>query len=257
VATLRAILFDVDDTLYSTTAFAALARRRAVEAMVAQGLDLPFEEVTRELYEVIGEFTSNYSHHFDKLLLRLPRESWAGINRAILIAAGITAYHATKSELQAFPDVLPFMARVKAHTDLRLGIVTHGLEMKQAEKLLLLGVLPYIDRGAIFISDQVGISKPNPKLYTKALDDLGLAPEETMYVGDNPAHDIDPPNGLGMITVRMRRENRYTEVESLTRADYDIGSLSELVPALESDFGLELGPEAPRADAPADEGAGA
>ncbi len=243
---LRAILFDVDDTLYSTTAFAALARRRAVEAMVAQGLRLSVEEVSRELYEVIGEFTSNYSHHFDKLLLRLPPASWAGINRAILIAAGITAYHATKSELEPFPDVLPFMRRVTAHTDLRLGVVTHGLEMKQAEKLLLLGVLPHLDPRAIFISDQVGISKPNPKLYTKALDDLGLRAEETMYVGDNPAHDIDPPNGLGMITVRMRRENRYTQVESLTAADYDIASLDELVPALERDFGLQLGPE-PRA----------
>lgn len=237
---LRAIFFDVDDTLYSTTQFAALARHRAVSAMVAQGIDLPVETVERELGEVISEFTSNYSHHFDKLLLRLPRESWAGINRAILIAAGVTAYHATKSELAPFPGVIPFLSNVSENTDLALGIITHGLEIKQAEKLLLLGVVPYIDRRAIFISDQVGIAKPNPKLYTRALDALGLEPAEAMYVGDNPMHDIDPANDLGMHTARVHRENRFKGVRGRTDANYDIESLGELVGPLADDFGLAV-----------------
>lgn len=237
---LRAILFDVDDTLYSTTQFAALARRRAVEAMVAQGIDLPVEAVARELSEVISEFTSNYSHHFDKLLLRLPARSWAGINRAILIAAGVTAYHATKTELAPFPDVLPFFAAVSEQTDLLLGIITHGLEIKQAEKLLLLGVVPYVDRRAIFISDQVGIAKPNPKLYTRALEVLELAPDEALYVGDNPMHDIDPANEVGMHTARVHRENRFKGVRGRTDANYDIQSLSDLEGPLERDFGLTI-----------------
>ena len=58
VAKLRAILFDVDDTLYSTTQFAAQARQRACEAMVKQGLRLPVSEVRRELDEVIAEFST-------------------------------------------------------------------------------------------------------------------------------------------------------------------------------------------------------
>ena len=85
MAKLSAILFDVDDTLFSTTQFAALARQRAVEAMVRQGLRMPVSEVRRELNEVIAEFTSNYSQHFDKLLLRLPPNSYAGVNRALIV----------------------------------------------------------------------------------------------------------------------------------------------------------------------------
>jgi putative hydrolase of the HAD superfamily len=242
VGKLSAILFDVDDTLFSTTQFASLARQRAVEAMVRQGLRLPVAEVRRELNEVIAEFTSNYGMHFDKLLLRLPPASYAGVNRALIIAAGITAYHATKAELAAFPDVLPFLRRVHEQGDVVLGVITHGLEIKQAEKLLLLKVVPYLNPAAIFISDQVGISKPNPKLYQRACAALGLAPVEVMYIGDNPLHDIDPVNAVGMIPVRLLRDNRFDGVAGRTKPRYEIRSFDELVPVLEQDFGLVLPP---------------
>ena len=239
---LSAIFFDVDDTLYSTTEFARRARQNAVTAMVQQGLRLPVEVVRRELDEVIAEFTSNYPNHFDKLLLRLPQVSWAGTNRGLIIAAGIMGYHATKRELQPFPDVLPFFEQLAGKTDIPLGIVTHGLEIKQAEKLLLLGVVPYLHPEAVVISDQVGISKPNPKLYSRACARLGLDPTEVMYCGDNPAHDIDPANSLGMITVRVRRDNRFATVESATPPTYDISSFAELTPKLREDFELALDP---------------
>ena len=242
MAKLSAILFDVDDTLFSTTHFAALARQRAVEAMVRQGLRLPVSEVRRELTEVISEFTSNYGQHFDKLLLRLPPASHAGVNRALIIAAGIMAYHATKAELQPFPDVLPFLRRVHEQGDVVLGVITHGLELKQAEKLLLLKVIPWLHPGAIFISDQVGISKPNPKLYQRACSAMGLTPAEVMYVGDNPLHDIDPVNALGMIAVRLHRDNRFEGVQGRTRPRYEIRAFDELVPVLERDFDLVLPP---------------
>jgi FMN phosphatase YigB (HAD superfamily) len=69
--------------------------------------------------------------------------------------------------------VLPFLRRVHEQGDVVLGVITHGLEYKQAEKLLLLKVVPYLNPAAIFISDQVGISKPNPKLYQRACAALG------------------------------------------------------------------------------------
>ena len=239
---LSAILFDVDDTLFSTTRFAAQARLRACEAMVRQGLRLPVSEVRRELSEVIAEFTSNYGQHFDKLILRLPPASWAGTNRGLIIAAGIMAYHATKAELEPFPDVLPFLRRVQAQGEVVLGVITHGLELKQAEKLLLLGVVPFLHPAAIFISDQLGISKPNPKLYQRAAATLGLVPAEVMYVGDNPTHDIDPVNSLGMISVRLHRDNRHEGVAGVTAARHEIRSLAELVPILEQDYGVVLPP---------------
>lgn len=241
MTSLSAIFLDIDDTLYSTTDFAQLARQRAVEAMVRQGLRLPVEVVRRELNEVISEFTSNYPNHFDKLLLRLPDHSWSGTNRALIVAAGISAYHETKTEMAPFPDVLPFLSAMQERSDLLVGVITHGLEIKQADKLLRLGVVPYLHPEGIFISDQLGISKPNPKLYRRACARFGLDPREVMYVGDSPGHDIDPPNSLGMVTVRMRRPcGKHASEESLTPATYDVVSFDELQGSLGSDFGLAL-----------------
>jgi putative hydrolase of the HAD superfamily len=55
--------------------------------------------------------------------------------------------------------------------------------VKQAEKLVRLGIVRYLDPKAIFISDQIGISKPNPKLYLAALRELGLKPARSCTSG--------------------------------------------------------------------------
>ncbi len=202
---LQAVLFDIDDTLFSTSDFARHARANAVRAMIAAGLDLPEEVVQRELDEVIAEFSSNYEHHYERLLQRLPPAATRRVNPALIVAAGVAAYHDTKfRELAPYADVVPLLAGLKK-AGLRVGVITHGLTVKQAEKLVRLGLLPYLDPQAIFISDQIGISKPNPKLYQAALRELGLKPDEVMYVGDSPEHDIAPPKSVGMKTVWARR----------------------------------------------------
>ena len=76
---LQAIFFDIDDTLYSTSEFSELARSAAIDSMIDAGLDLGREEIREELDEVIHEFSSNYEHHFDRLLLRTPQRSWEAV----------------------------------------------------------------------------------------------------------------------------------------------------------------------------------
>lgn len=237
---LQAVFFDIDDMLYSTSDFAAHARRASVDAMVALGLRMPAEDLYRELEEVISEFTSNYEHHFDKLLLRVPRKCWEGVNRAVLIAGAIAAYHETKSkELVAFPDATDLMRRL-AKTPLIRGVITSGLEIKQAEKLVRLGVLSYLSPGAIFISDQIGISKPNRKLYARACDSLGVSPKQAMYVGDHPVHDIDPCNALGMMTVLVKRGGRHGGEPGKSKPTHEVREFGELAEILVKDYGVEL-----------------
>jgi putative hydrolase of the HAD superfamily len=228
VGDLKAAFFDVDDTLYSTSEFSQRARANAVDSMIRTGLDLPRETVLAELNEVITEFSSNFEHHFDKLLLRLPSSSYRGVNPAVLVAAGVMGYHETKhKELVPFPDVTEALDRFKA-AGLTLGVITAGLAVKQAEKLLRLGIIGYFDPRAILISDQIGISKPNAKLYARALEAVGVAPAQALYVGDNPPNDVDPPNRLGMRTALIHRGGRHASRPSETRPTYEADDLLEL-----------------------------
>ncbi len=237
---LDAIFFDIDDTLFSTSVFAEKARRNAVDAMISVGLRVSREECIKELREVIHEFSSNYGHHFDKLISRLPREASAGINPAIIVAAGVVAYHETKyRELKVYDDVYEVL-KALAGTSVIRGIISAGLTLKQAEKIVRLKIYEFLTPSAIFITDQIGISKPNPKLYEKCVSYLNLDPGRCMYVGDNPINDIDPPHKVGMITVRNKRSGRFADVKGETEPDFEIRDFYDLREILRREFGVPI-----------------
>lgn len=237
---LRALFLDIDDTLYSTSEFAAAARRAALDAMIRHGLKMSLEEAVAELAEVIAEFGSNYPHHYDRLLRRLPADRLPPGNPAILVAAAVGAYHDTKyRSLFPFRDVPDVLSRLRAETDLKIGVITEGLEIKQAEKLVRLDLVKWIARDAIFISDQIGISKPNRKLYARACSESGVRPEEAMYVGDHPVNDIAPAKALGMVTVRHRWQGgKHAREEGAVQPDYEIRGFQDLIPILRDHFGF-------------------
>jgi putative hydrolase of the HAD superfamily len=236
--TLDAIFFDIDDTLFSTTVFADKARRAAIDAMIRAGLSADRTDAMRELDEVITEFSSNYGGHFDKVLDRLGPESYEGHNRAVVVAAGVVAYHATKwRELKVYDDVYEVLKWL-AGTQLVRGIVSAGITIKQAEKLVRLEVLEFLTPSAIFFTDQVGFSKPNPKLYRRVLQRLKLSPQRCLYVGDNPTHDIDPCNREGWSTVRIRRSGRHAQEEGQTRPTHEIRDFFELRRILQDEFAV-------------------
>ena len=248
---LDAIFFDVDDTLFSTSEFARKARRASCEAMHAVGLGLDPSVLEDELREVVAEFTSNYHNHFDQLLRRIPRRHYKGVNTAIIVAAAVKAYHDSKvSELRPYPDAIRLLEDL-AKVDLIRGVITSGLTVKQAEKLLRLGIYELLTPTAIYISEQIGINKPNPKLWRRACSDLNLKPARCIYVGDRGLRDVDPANALGMITVRLRRGGKYHDERGETTPDHEITHYDQLRALLIADHGLDL----PAADPSADDAA--
>lgn len=239
---LTALFLDVDDTLFSTSAFAAAARRNAMSAMIDLGVDMELDTLLGELAEVVAEFGSNYANHYDQLLKRLPRGALPHGNTSVLVSAAMVAYHDTKfRELVPYPDVHDTLRRLREGTSLRMGVVTAGLRVKQAEKLVRLGVLPWLDRDALFISDEVGISKPNPKLYQRACAAVGVSPDDALYVGDHPVHDIAAAHALGMRTVRFRSpEGKHKDAPNVVTPDHEIHAFSELLPLVGALLGLTL-----------------
>jgi putative hydrolase of the HAD superfamily len=233
---LEAIFLDVDDTIYSTTEFAARARRNAVQAMRAAGLRMDEEECLRELEEVVSEFSSNYEHHFDKLLLRLPREALGGISPLVLVAAGMTGYHDTKfHEFSPHEDALEVL-RTLGERGLKLGVISAGIGIKQAEKIVRLGLNRLIRPDAIFITDAIGIAKTNPKIFLRACRQLAVEPPRAMYVGDNPVSDVDVPHEAGMIAVQSRRSGKHVDKASRTQPDHVIHNFYDLLEIIDAEY---------------------
>jgi putative hydrolase of the HAD superfamily len=235
---LKAIFFDIDDTLFSTSSFADRAREASVDAMLSMGLRAERSVVLRELNEVIDEFSSNYEHHFDKLLSRLPLDATLGVNFALMVSAAVVAYHETKfRDLTAYDDVTEVL-RILSKSGLQLGIITSGLTLKQTEKIVRLRVHRFIDHRAIFISDQVGIGKPNPKLYTRAVERIGVKAAEAMHVGDHPVNDVDAANAAGLISVWNRREGQHSVEEGRTPPRHTIDNFWDLLDLVQDVYGI-------------------
>jgi putative hydrolase of the HAD superfamily len=220
---IRAVLFDLDDTLVDTSRLAEIARKNAVENMIRHGLPVDFDTAYKELLELINEYGSNFGKHFDYLLRRLdlPQSpKW--------IAAGVIAYHNTKiAYLRSVRGARKVLLELKRE-GYKLAVVTDGDPVKQWEKILRLDFDEYFDE--VFISDYLGVKKPHPKIYMKALRKLGVKPEEAVMVGDRLYSDIYGAKEVGMFTIWFRYgKYRDRELEYEEYADFTVEQLNEIL----------------------------
>ncbi len=233
---LKALFFDIDDTLYSSTNFANKARQKAVHAMIAAGLRIDEETLSQELLEIIREFGSNDESHFDKLMQRLPQEAVPKGGQLFIVQAGVIAYHKCKNfEFEPFADVQEVMRKLHEQ-GLTMGVISAGLPSKQAEKILRLDLLSMISFNHIFITEAIGIAKTNVKIYMRACQSVGAKPEECGYVGDNPLVDIDVPHRIGMRTFFSRRGGKYEKVAGKVEADHIIHNFWDLLDVINSEY---------------------
>ncbi|MBD3388103.1 MAG: TIGR02253 family HAD-type hydrolase [Candidatus Altiarchaeales archaeon] len=227
---LKAVLFDLDGTLYDTRRQVDSARRNAVKAMMAAGLDVDEEEALTALSDVVLKRGPNFQHHYDEMLEVLGFETDPKI-----IAAGIVAYHETKTAyLVPYPDTVSTLLELR-DLEYKLAVVTDGVPVKQWEKLIRLGLKDFFH--TVIVSSSGRERKPSKKPFQRAAASLGVREEECMMVGDNLERDVRGGNNAGMKTVQL-----LTNVKSASKPesedmlpDYIITELKELIPLLEGE----------------------
>ncbi len=235
---LDAVLFDIDDTLFSSTGFAELARQRSIEAMIGAGLRAEPERIRKLLREIIGEYSSNFPYQFDELLSRMNPESYRPVGRAVIVASAVVAYHDTKfTQLHPYEDVPGVLEALRAR-GARLGVASHGIPVKQSEKLVRLGLVGAFEPGWIFITEEMEMSKDDPRFWREVARRAGVEPERAAYVGDHPVNDVDTPNAVGMVTILVRRGGKYSGLEGRTRPRHEIRDFRELDRVLREEYGV-------------------
>lgn len=197
--------FDIDDTLFPSTEFSKLARKNAIRAMISMGLNYSEKFLMQKLNEIIKERGSNYPKHFDELckVLKIKKPNK-------FIAAAVAAYHDTKSSILPYPEV-PYVLKTLIEEGHELFVVSEGLEKKQWDKLIRLGL-------TYFFKDVYVTREKTTKFYSKL--------KRGVVIGDNPLKDIEYAKKAGHITVRVKRGKR---VKMKSNADYTITDLRQLI----------------------------
>lgn len=111
----------------------------------------------------------------------------------------------------------------------RLGLVTNGAPDLQREKIRGSGLAHFFD--SITISGEIGVGKPDPRIFRVALDSLGAKPANIAMVGNSLKRDIAPAQRLGMRAVWVNRTGSACNSDITPRAE--ITNLSELPALLE------------------------
>lgn len=211
-----AILFDLDDTLVDRTgsirAFLAGQHARYQAAMP----DVSCEVYGDRFLALDGGGTMEKRLLYETLI----RELAIAVPAAEL-AADFRGRFGTEAML--FPDTERVL-RVLRDDGYKLGIVSNGSVRLQGGKIEHLGLAALVD--TILISEREGLRKPDPAIFRRAADRLGVLPADCLFVGDNPEADIAGALADGMQAVWRRGSLPWPE--HLARPSLVIETLAEL-----------------------------
>ncbi|AEG17513.1 TIGR02253 family HAD-type hydrolase [Methanobacterium paludis] len=218
---IKAVFFDIDDTLYDTSSFAKLARRAAINAMIDAGLPLEFDEAYKLLREIIKEKGSNYDKHFNVLTKRV-----FGEEKPLLIALGMITYHNVKfALLRLFPNTMSTLIYLKSR-GYHLGVISNGITIKQWEKLIRLGLHHFFDE--IITSQEAGVEKPDEEIFKLAIGKMGCKAEKSVMVGNKFSEDIVGAINTGMSAILVNSTLTESEKEYIKKEDLKVDVIKDL-----------------------------
>lgn len=218
---IKAVFFDIDDTLYDTSGFAKLARKAALNAMIDAGLPLSHDDAYTLLREIINEKGSNYDRHLNVLTKRV-----FGEEKPLLIAVGMITYHNVKfALLRLFPETMSTLIHLKAH-GYHLGVISNGLTIKQYEKLVRLGLHHFFD--SVVTSQQTNVEKPDIAIFEMALEKMGCKAENSIMIGNSFSDDILGAINAGMSAVYLTPELKESEKDIIEQEGLELEIISDI-----------------------------
>ena len=223
---IKAVIFDLDNTLVDFMAMKRQAITAAIDSMIDAGLKLTREEVQARIDAIYKERGIEFQNVFDQLLY----DVFQKVDYKIL-SAGIIAYRrAREAALVPYPHVnLTLVSLVKR--GIKLAVISDAPSREAWLRLCYLNLHHMFDYVITF--DDTGERKPSPVPFLKALELLQVQPHEAVMVGDWAERDMVGAAQVGITTVFARYGDTFGTVESNAR--YDINDISELLHVIEQE----------------------
>jgi len=255
---IRAVIFDLDDTLIVDEAVSREAFRELGNAAVLYGaepkaFELAATTAAQRLWREgpchaycrrigISAFEGLWGLFEGDSEELTALRTWAGgYRRAVFDAAlrdqMIDSGEAAESLAEAFeqqrrklqrlmPDAVEILTKLSA--DYKLALLTNGAPDLQREKLAHSGLGDFFHYVAV--SGEHDIGKPLPGIFGIVLTELGVTADEAAMVGNSLERDIQGAKNAGIISVWLRVPG--AEEPADIEPDYSIDSLAELPPLL-------------------------
>lgn len=200
-AKVKAVLWDLDDTLYSRVDAARLTFPGMFRTHLYVNRDDAFIQAAVDY--MMTQVKRNSMVHED--VFRALREKFPP-DKPYIRSDCLNYYYAHIHEFAVpFSDSLATLKRLKS-LGIKTAIVTNVASDRlesQRNKVTALGLAPWFD--AIVFSGELGIHKPDRRIYDHAAALLGVPNEACLFVGDDPNSDIAGALNAGMEAVWIDR----------------------------------------------------
>ena len=225
---IKAVVFDLDNTLVDFMKMKADAIDAAIHAMKDAGLTLPSEDIRTRIDRIYKERGIEFQSVFDQLLY----DHFKRLDYKIL-SAGVLAYRrAREAALVTYPHVtMTLMELAKMH--IKLGVVSDAPSKEAWLRLTYLNLHHMFD--AVVTFDDTRRRKPSPVPFRKILKLLKVDAADALMVGDWPERDVVGAKKVGMITAFARYGDTFGTIHS--NADYDIEDIAEVVAIVQKENG--------------------
>jgi FMN hydrolase / 5-amino-6-(5-phospho-D-ribitylamino)uracil phosphatase len=223
----RAIAFDLDNTLWDVTPVLARAEQALHAWLALHAPRLAARLTSADLRQAREELARREPHNaHDVTYLRLA--SMTAQVRAHgyeerLAHDAMAVFLSARNAVEVFPDVQPALTRLGARY--RLGSLSNG-----NADLTRIGLQSLFT--ASLNARQIGAAKPDRRCFEALATALGCAPREILYVGDEPLLDVAAARRAGFGSVWMNRGGALAWPEALERADLTVSDCTELAHAL-------------------------
>ena len=211
---IKAVLFDFDGTL--------LDRDQSVMKFVDMQydrLDKWVGRIPKKIY--ISRFIELDSRGYvwkDKVYQQLVNEfNITGVNWEFLLQDYSNEF---KNNCVPFPNLLIMLEELKRN-NIVLGMITNGYGQFQMDNIKALGIEDYFE--TILISECEGLKKPDIQIFKRALNQLNVGSNQSVFVGDHPVNDVKASQNVGMKSI-WKKDVQWDNVD----ADFSINDLSEI-----------------------------
>jgi len=217
---IKAVIFDIDNTLMDFMRMKRAAVDAAVDAMIDSGLAIKKQEMVDKIFKVYWAEGIEDQNIFDKVLTK----EFGQIDYKIL-AAGILGYkRAKEGHMTLYPHVRLTLTDLLKR-GVRMGVVSDAPRLSVWMRIVGLGLHHYFEHVVTF--DDTGEKKPSPKPFKMILGKLGVEPGESLMVGDWAERDIKGAKAFGMQTAWAKYGNEFDT--KVSGADYDLEDIHDIV----------------------------
>jgi HAD superfamily hydrolase (TIGR01549 family) len=129
-------------------------------------------------------------------------------------------YELNLDRLKLFAEV-PELIRVIKSKGILIGIITNGPVAHQFNKIHSLGLTSHVSSGHIFISDAVGVAKPNKQIFQHVAQKVNMNQSEMVYIGDSWPNDVVAPIEAGWKAIWFNHRKRLPGTNHKPLAEID------------------------------------